>query len=468
MPDFSVILKSPIVRAIVQDGLLERAFHDSLVPRLLFRSEAVPQEWPGGLGDSMTFSAPGLMNVSAAPLQPGQDPDVSTYAIEQWTAQIQQYAGSVDTHMPTSLVAIANLFLRNAHQLGIQAGQSLNRVVRNKMFGAALSGWGVVDTAASSTTSVHVVRLQGFTRARTPGSATGSQVQFATVSANNPLNVTIFDNGAATANTVVGFLPDNPGDESGPGTLTLGTSVTSVAARAYIQASDRSYTVFSGGGNSVNNVGSNSLPTLADIRSAIAHFWGQNVPTHPDDRFHSHIDPVSQAKLYSDPEFQRLMTALPDYYVYKQFVLGEMLNTVFLRNSENPLPETVVGGTTASYSLSDPFPGEVYSNGNASTGIRLHRILFTAYGGIFEYYSNMEGLLTEAGVTGKVGEPQIVNNGIEVFTERVALILRAPLNRLQDTVSASWKILADWPVRTDASTGDASRYKRFSVITHGE
>jgi hypothetical protein len=156
------------------------------------------------------------------------------------------------------------------------------------------------------------------------------------------------------------------------------------------------------------------------------------------------------------------MTSLPDYYMYRQFALGELLGTVFFRNSENPLIETVApyDGT---YDSEDPFAGELK---NAS-GVEIHRPLFTAQGGVFEYYQDLNNLITEAGMTGKVGDARITNNGIEVFTERIQMILRAPLNRLQDTVAASWKFIGDWPVRTDATTGDKARYKRFITIEHG-
>ena len=466
MPDFSVILQSPAIRSLVQDNLLERAFHDALFPRLLFREEAIPVLWPAGVGDVQVFSAPGLMSPRLQPLRPGQDPLPNTYTTEQWTAQLQQYADSIDTHMPTSMVAIVNLFQRNAHQLGLGAGMALNRLVRNRLYAAALSGNSVIDVA-SSTTSVHVVRLNGFTRARNPNLAAGSPIKFDYVSSSNPLAVRIFDNGAEASFNVIGYVPDNAGDEYGPGTLTLNTAVTSVLARAYIYALDASQITRSGGGLKVDSITSTSLPTLADVRAAVGNMQQQNVPTHPDGRFHAHIDAISQAKVFQDTELQRLNTALPDYYAYKQFALGEILNTVFIRNTECPLPETVVNGTTATYTLDDPFPGELYSTG-ANTGTRVHRILFTAYGGCMEYYSDTSELITEAGINGKVGEPTITNNGIEINTDRVTLIVRAPLNRLQDTVSTSWKFIGDWPVRTDAAAGNASRYKRFAVIEHGE
>lgn len=463
--DFSTILQTPEVRALVQENLLERAFHDALFPRLMFRGEATPVPWPGGVGDNQIFSAPGLMTVDARPLVPGQDPTPGTYPVEQWEAQLQQYAGTIDTHMPTSVQAIANLFLRNAHQLGVQGAQTLNRIARNRLFNGALSGHSVADGAAAATTSLRVKRLNGFTRAR---SSAGSAVRFNPVSASNPLSIKVFDNGAEASFSVVGFTPDTVGDEIGPGTLTLSAAVTNVLNRAYVIADDRTALIRSGGGNKIDDLTPGSdLPTLANVRDMVANFWTQNVPEHPDMRFHAHLGPKSQALIFADQEFQRLLTALPDYYMYKQFAIGELLNVVFLRNSEAPVAETVVGGSTATFDARDPFPGELTVNGT-TTGGKAHRILFTAQGGIFEYYSDMEQLITEAGITGKVADPRIVNNGIEVLSERIQLIIRGPLNRLQDQVSTSWKFIGDWPLRTDAATGSAARYKRMGVIEHAE
>jgi hypothetical protein len=469
MPDFSVIVQDPTIRALVQENILERAFHDALFPRLLFRGEATPQPWPAGVGDTQIFSAPGLMTPNLEPLRPGTDPTPSTYSVEQWMAQLQQYAGTIDTNMPTSMVAIANLFLRNAQQLGLVAAMTLNRIVRDRMYNAAESGWTVADGAQAGVTTLRVKRLNGFTRARNPNTANASQVRFDTVSSSNPLSISIYDNGGPgyVTRTVTAYTPDTAGDEVGPGTLTLSGGAVTVSDRAAVYTVDRSFIVRVGGGDKVDDIGASDLPTLASIRDAVSHFWEQNVPEHADGRFHCHLDPVSQAKIFADTEFQRLLTALPDYYMYKQFAIGELLNTIFLRNSECPIPQTVVGGTSATYSIQDPFAGELYNNG-ATTGVKIHRMLFSAQGGIYEYYSDLAQLVTEAGINGKIAEPKITNNGIEVFSDRIQLIIRQPMDRLQQMVSTSWNFMGDWPCRTDAAVGDASRYKRFLAVLHGE
>lgn len=467
MADFSTILNTPEIRALVQENILERAFHDALFPRLLFRGEATPQVWPANVGDTMVFTAPGLIKPKMKPLVPGTDPAPSQYQAEQWTSTIQQYADSIDTHMPTSISAIANLFLRNAHQLGMSAGQAMNRIVRDRMFNAAESGWTVADGAQSSVTNLRVKRLNGFTTARRPDLPAGSAVQFSPVSSNNPLTITVVTTTGNVTRNVIGYSPDVAGDQIGPGELILSGGAVTVADRAAVYSYDRTYIVRVGGGDSVDSIGSGDVLKLADIRTAVARFWQENIPEHADGKFHAHLDPTSQAQVFADQEFQRLMTSLPDYFMYRQFALGELLNTVFFRNSENPVPETVEGGQLGVFTQDDPFAGELYNNG-IPTGVKVHRVLFTGQGGIYEYHQDMSGLVTEAGVTGKIGEPRVTNNSIEVFTDRIQLILRSPLNRLQDLVSTSWKFIGDWPVRTDSTTGDAARYKRFCAVLHGE
>jgi len=462
--DFSVIMQAPEIRALVQENLLQRAFHDALYPKLMYRSATTPVLWPANVGDNMVFTGVGLIKPKMRPLQPGTDPTPSSYSSEQWEATLQQYADSIDTHMPTSMVAIANLFLRNAQQLGLSAGQTINRLVRDRTYDAGLAGW-TVAAAYGPGTSMPVQRLNGFTKARYTG-VNGSLVKFGPVSATNPLAITVFSGGVATAVNVIGFTSTYSGDEVGPGVLLLDGAVTT-AARAYVVSSDRTNLVRVGGGMKVDDVGSSDLLKLESIRTAVAHFWQENVPEMPDGRFHLHLDPTSLSQLYSDTEIQRLNTALPDYYIYKDFAIGEMLGCVFFRNSEAPVPETVSGGLTATYDQDDPFPGELYNNG-ATTGVRIHRPMLIGQGGIYEYYQDLSALITEAGITGKVGASKISNAGIDVDVERIQLIIRAPLNRLQDQVATSWKFIGDWPFRTDATTGDASRFKRVACIEHGE
>jgi hypothetical protein len=465
MYDFSIITETPTARALVQDRLLDRAFHDALFPNMLFRMAVSPIVFPGNLGDTIVQSATGLLPVDLRPLRPGNDPIPQVYEAEQWSATVQKYADTIDSDMCTSVVALANLFMENMQKLGLQAAQKMNRLVRNAMYRAGLGGHTVVTASALlAATTIRVARLQGFTTARRPDLPAGSPVMFDTVTVSNPLKIRLGPLG--DANTVVGFTPDTAGDTTGPGTLTLGAGLaTAMSARDYVLSDDRAKIIRVGGGLRVDDVTNTNLLTLTELRGALARFRRSNVPAMPDRRFHCHFDPSSEAQIFESAEFQRLLTAMPDSYMYQDFAIGALLGTVFFRNNEVPLPETVIntGGNPAGYSPADPFPGELTN----PAGVTIHRPIFYGQGGIFEYYLELDALLTDAGVQGKIAEPRITNNGVEVNTDRVQVYIRAPQNRLGDKVSSTWKFIGDWPTRTDVTTGDAARYKRFLCIEHG-
>lgn len=462
MVDFSTILQTPEIRALVQENYLERAFYDGLFPGMVYRADVQAEHWNAAAGDTQIFTGEGLMPVSLRPLRPGTDPEPSSYAVEQWIAQMHQWSGTADMHMPTSVMAIQNLLLKNAKKLGQQAAQTLNRLVRNAMHNSVNAGWTVANGSGSSSTSLVVKHLNGFTTARRPDLANGSRVRFAAVSASNPLRITI----AGTANTVVGFTPDTAGDELGPGTLTLGSAAT-WSDRAAVLAYDRSDSRFVGGGTKVDDLGPTDLPTLQDIRGCVTALRRTNVPVHPDGHYHVHMGPDSEAAIFADSEVQRMNTGVPESYMYQDFVLTKILGCLFVTNNEVPLARSVYPYDGATWSFDDPFAAEVKNDGTA-TGMDVHRMLFTGFGGIREYYQDPSAFITEAGMIGKMGEVGFVNNGIEVAVERCKMIIRAPLNRLQDNVAATWTFLGDFPVRTDAAApGSDARFKRMIELRHG-
>ena len=88
-----------------------------------------------------------------------------------------------------------------ARKLGINAAQTMNRIVRNRMYNVAESGHTVADGAQVAVTSLRVKRLNGFTKAR---SASGSVVRFNDVSSANPLTINV--EGVGTR-SVIGFTP---------------------------------------------------------------------------------------------------------------------------------------------------------------------------------------------------------------------------------------------------------------------
>ena len=454
--NFVVAFNPTLVNAI-QDRTLVRVFREALFPRLLYRGEASPEMWAMALGQSQTFTRTGLIPPSTRPIAANQDPKPSGYNAEQWEATALQYGSTIDTHMPTSYVTLASLYLRNMHQLGLNAGQSLNRVVRDKVYNAYTSGNTVVRSVAGAGATFDVVSVNGFTRVLLNGRPTP-------VSAVNPLPITIITGGVPTTFNVTAVALDVAGDEIHGGTITVTPAHGGLAARDAVLASHRARVINSGGANTIDGIGSGDQFTVADIRASVAQLRRSNVAVHDDGKYHCHLDPDSESQIFGDNEFQRLNQSLPDHVHYREFALGELAGVIFYRNTEAPLSETVDQNPETGFT----FAPELENVPGAGSPVSIHRVLFTGQGYIEEKYLDESRYISDAGIQGKIGEFAVVNNGIQVMTERIRLILRAPQDRFQQQTSTTWSWSGDWTLPTD-STNPASRadFVRGTIVQHG-
>lgn len=451
----------PQVASLIQQNVLERVFHDNLYPRLLYRGEAMPEKWVANLGEVMLFTRTGLLDVNTTPLTPGTEPTPKTYAIEQWRAECNQYGDTIDTHMPTSRTGLAPKVIKDTQQLGLNAGQTLNRLVRNRLFRAYTGGNTVaIEQANSGTNQIHVANINGFTEALLNG-------QPVTVNAGAPIGVTF--GGTASANNVVSAVADNAALPFGPGIITLENNLdANVAAREAVLADNRSFIYRVGGGNRVDEIGATDTLKLEDIIAAVKRLQSQDVPPHVDGRYHCHLSPTAIAQLYTDEGWQRLFTALPDSVAYRDLALGELAQCYHYQNTESPNSQnsgTLSSSGSSTAQSSSDIGAEVTTNTNSQA---VGRAIITGGGAIYEKYVDEGEFLSEAGVTGKLGKFDVVNGGVQVMTERIRLIMRAPLDRLQQVISQSWSFSGDWPVPSDGLVGDSARFKRAIIIEYAE
>jgi len=452
-PDGSLAVSlNASVASTIQDRTLQRVYRDALFPNLLFRMEAMAELWGVHLGSSQTFTRVGLMEVIERPGVPGQDPVSTSYGSEQWDATAQQWYASIDTSMPTSYLALASQYLRNVHQLGMQSGQSLNRIVRNKGYNSYVAGNTVTDTSASSgASSIHVANLTGFTANLVAGRPQP-------VSSTNPINITI--PAISYTGQVTAFTPDTTGDPIHAGSLTITPTLgANLAARSAVLTEKRSQIVYAGGGSSIDDLDATDQFSVKDIRTAIAQLRFNNVPPHDDGLYHWHLDPQSENQVFGDNEFQRLNQSMPDYVHYRRFALAIFGQGVFYRNNETPNTQTVnystVRGMTHGFEL---------TNG---ASLEIRRPICTGMGWIEEKYLDESQFISQAGVLGKIGEFAVTNMGVQVVTERIRLIMRSPIDKLQQVTTATWSFSGDWPVPTDElGPGSKATYKRAVVVAH--
>lgn len=464
MPDAIALGIPPVILNLVQTGLLERAFHDGLFPALMYRAEAAAEEWEGNTGTEIFMTRPGLLAPITTPIAPGVDPIPQTLNWEQWRAALARYGGTIDTHMPTSATTNANLFMRNIQQLGLQAGQSLNRIPRNELFKAYLSGQTVLTTAAvAGDTTLRVASLNGFVDVI----VVGTNARPTPVSASTPLAVTIA--GVTGTRNVIGATPDDPNDPTGPGTLTLSAAVggAGAALRAAVLSSQKPLVIRSGGGTSVDAISASDVLTLQDLINAVNKLRKANVPPHEDGFYHGHLDTDGNSQIFTDPAFQRLNTSMPDGIYYQKAFVGTIAGIAFFLNTEAPDlnnsgPRTLTGTANPFYSK------DISAETTNDAGVNIGRVLITGRGALYErWLDEKKHYVSEAGITGKQGDFTINNAGIEVKTDRIRLILRAPINRFQDMVAATWSITTSFPIPSDVTAGGGSeRFRRAVIIEH--
>lgn len=450
----------PSVLELQQQGLIERAFHDGLYPNLAFRAEALAEEWPANSGTEMFMTRPGLLAPMVKPLAVGADPTPKTVTYEQWSAELQQYADAIDTHIPTATTASANLFLRNIHQLGLQAGQSVNRVARNALFQAYLEGQTLLTAAAlAGDTVLQVSAINGFRVVVTPG----SNVKPQPVSSAYPLPITV---GTIAAN-VVGAIPNDPTDPTGPGQLLLSAALGGggAASRSAVRSVYAPKIIRTGGGATSDALTAGNTVTLQDVINAVAQLRRANVQPHADGFYHAHISSIANSQFFADPVFQRLNQSLPEHVIYKEGFIGTISGVMFFLNNESP--ETTNVGTLVTTGTNARHAPELGAEAINESSVKIGRILITGRGSIYEKYLNESAFVTEAGLNGKVGEFDVVNNNVAVLTERIRLILRAPMDRLQQVVSTAWSISTSFPVPSDLTAPSGlEKYKRAIVIEH--
>lgn len=452
------------VTNLIQEGLLERAFHDGLFPSLQYRAEGTYQKFEGNLGTEILMTRPGLLRPVVTPLVAGQDPLPQAVSYEQWFGRVDQYGSPIDTHMPTAAVALSDIFSRNIHQLGLQAGQSINRLSRNALFKAYLSGsTNLIAATANLDTNIRVASLNGFTSVV---GGTASQVRPVSISTANPLSITIRAAGGDQVRNAIAFAPDNPADPFGPGTLSLSVGVTGViATRTPVLSSIRPKILRSGGGDSVDALSTSDTFTLQDCINASAELRKRNVPPHEDGFYHAHISALGNAQIFQDPVYQRLNQSLPEHVTYKEGFIGTVSGVMFFMNTE--APDNTNTGTLTATSANAVYASDVGAEVVNDAGVLVGRIIVTGKACMYELGLDESAYVSEAGVNGKIGEFDIVNNGAQISTERVRLILRAPINRMQDIVGAAWSITAGWTVPTDITgPGGPELFKRAICLEH--
>src|SRR5258708_23936 len=146
------------------------------------------------IGETLTKTRPGLKAPVITPLGTSGNTNFdnglspSTFSIEQFKLTLNQYGDTIDLNTVTNRVGIVEQFLHNSKVNAVQAGQSLDRIARNRLFAGYLGGnTRVRTTLGAPAATISVDDINGFENVLVNGVPTP-------VSATNTLQVTVGSN----------------------------------------------------------------------------------------------------------------------------------------------------------------------------------------------------------------------------------------------------------------------------------
>ena len=448
------------LQPIIQQGFLDREFEEALHSHLGYRMVADREDFAVGIGETLTKTRRGLKAPVTTPLSAASNTNLdngltsSTFAVEQYSVTINQYADTIDLNMVTNRVGLVSQFLQNAKVNGVQAAQSLDRLARNALFNPYFGGNTRVRlTLGTAGVTISVDDVRGFQYVfgtTTPtGIATsaGQSPTQLTVSGTNTLAVVVGSN----TYTLTGVVVDGTNVSTAPngisGTLTFSTSVTvadGTAGNTVLAANASSIIRPSGRGNTSLLQATDTF-TMQNILDAMAQLRLNNVPgvdggegAVGDGLYNLYLDPKSARQLFADPDFKQLFQgATAANQVFRTGVISEGLGVRFMMTNE-AFTQTLTGVGT------------------------VRRPILVGQGALIEGdYAGMDS----ADIAG--------NNAVISMVDGVVHLTREPLDRLQQIIAQSWYWIGGFCAPSDINTNNTivptatnAAYKRAVIIEH--
>lgn len=423
------------IQNVIQDGILERKMYDALKPLLLWRNLAAKEKHPGQIGERVIKTRSGLIQPDTeqtALRTPGTDPATVTRSIEQFSYQVAPYGKALDVHLPSSYVAQYNRFLDDTNALGFHAAQTVGRIARGRLVRAYGGGNSFAMTAGSAVTALAVKDIAGFDQVMING-------QLVAVSAGTPLPCTL---SGTTAVNVIAVTPNVTGAKSGLGTLTLAVAATWAQYDALVRV-DAAVVVRQGGRATDHAIIASDTATAATFRQAAATLRNNNVPSLDGSRdglYGCFIDPQVEQALFADAEFHNAIQAEGLTGAFASGAIGDYGGIRFIRNTEMPkLAQDTEYQTT------------------------IHQSLMFGADPLIEAYIPEEVFADQVTMGGIAS-----SNHFKMPLDELAvmtMVIRAPIDRAGEVISASWLANIDYAVPSDSQnqTGVA-RFKRCALI----
>jgi hypothetical protein len=457
----SLILGNANVEKLLQENIMARVLGDALFPPLLFRSAATREPWEGHAGQTMTFVNPGLYDPDTTPRTPGVSPSFRTRDFEKYTATAQQYGWPIQIHMPSAFAVIGSKFFDDLKGMGMAAGQAMGRLARNRLFKSYGAGHAIVESVVGLAITVNT--LSGFRESIDPTSGfpvTTSSAAPRTYSRNG---VAI----PAGTSKIVAATPTDSDNPDGPGVLTLSAD-PGLAAGDIIDASDASIVLRPNGVTSVDAITAGDRLNMKLIAAAVTSLRRDNVGPCSDGRYHVHFDPLGESNLEDDNSFQRQIQGLGlDNDPYAKFAVGAAKGCLFFSDNEAPGEGTVKHstGSRPTQAASAIGSADIGADIVNASGVPIMRTIVMGGGALVEKAVDETAFMSEAGVSGKIGEARVTNGNVMIPLDGVRFHLNSPQDVFDEIVTAAWSWTGDHVTPTNRLTGrSAAAYKRARVI----
>lgn len=425
------------LQPIIQQGFLEREFQDYLTSVLGYRQAAKRENIRTNIGETITKTRPGLKAPVTTPMTPSTNTNFdngmtpSTWTVEQYTMTLAQYGDTIDLNTVTQKVGIVDQFLHNAQVNGTQAGQSLDRLARNKLFAGYMGmNTRVRVTLGAPAATISVDDITGFSKVLVNGVPTP-------VSGGTPLAVLVGSNVYQLTGTTADGGNISTAFNGVSGTLTFSGNVTVADATALnaVVATNGAQILRPNGRSTTAGILGTDLFNMGIALDAVALLRRNAVP--PINGYYNvHLDPVSGRQLFADPDFKQLFQGQSAAKEFKMGRVIELLDCRFIPTTEAPV--------------------QVHPS---IAGLSVRRPIVVGEGALIE--GDFDGM----------GFENVPSDAEVSLHDGIVQVTRPPLDRLQQIIAQSWYWIGDFTAPTDFTvnasivpTANAAYYKRAVII----
>ena len=452
-----------------QQGFLARSFEEGLDSESAFSHDVVVEMIPIRAGNSITKTKIGRTPPQPTPLNPvnvtGLDNGLTatTPSLEQYTYNVNQYAGNKQLDLLEEQEGIADQLMALAHTNGVEAAQTIERVLKQTWFAAYNTGNTWIRNAAMgetdpTTAKIYVDDIRGFQVNWVNGVPTP-------VAVDNPLPVqeVAFNGGVTQTFNVVAAVADVPTNSVYPASV-VGSASDGISG--YLTINPVAGTLPVGGdalqsslGSPVyrpnnkqgtNQLTSQDLLSISLLQTAQASLSQNAIPRHRDGTYHCYLDYHSMTELLIDSQFQIMYASRGNNPEYQNNQVFTLLGMTFI-----PTTEVYLQASVAAAGMQPLLPGT-----------SIHRVLITGMGGLYQgHFSGLESFAQRGEAVGSVSNIYMVDH--------IAHIVRAPIDNMGRQVQMTYLSVFGVVCPTDLTanpsiipTASNAAYKRAVVIEH--